>query len=154
VAQPRGHVQLSEILGLGITGPQSQQLDQLAHGASIEQLEMLRAAHAAGMTNGKIKSEGAWLAVMARKAVAGAITEVADATCEGGGRGSVIEQLRAVSVPAGTVIMVGEKQLIVEHIDGVPRVLADRLSIGPQRSLKLLQRVHSGELSTSTGGAS
>lgn len=138
---------------IGITGPQGQQLDQLANGASVEQLQRLRAALAMGRASNKIKDEGAWLAMMAKKAVAGGITDVNEPP-GGGGVASVLDELKAVSVPAGTVIMVGEKSLVVEHADGVPRVLANGLWIGAQRSLKVLQRLHAGELSTSSGGAS
>lgn len=141
---------LSEVMG--IAGPQAQQLDQLAHGASVEQLERLKAAHAVGMANGIIKNPGGWLAMMAKKAAVGGITEL-KARVDGSGAASVIDQLKAHSVPIGTVITVADKRLTVGHVDGVPRVMYDGLWIGVQRSLKVLLRVRAGELPTSSGGA-
>lgn len=143
-------LKLSEVLGLA--GEQARQLDLLAQGATIVQLELLKAAHAGALEAGTIKNEGAWLSMMARKAAGGGITGFKTQ----GGAGvaaNVIDELKAHAVPVGTVISVGDKQLTVDHIDGVPRVLDGGLWIGAPRSLKVLQRVQTGELSTMMGSA-
>jgi len=141
---------LSEVLGLA--GVQAAELDELADGASLDQLEQLKAAYATGMENGTIKNEGAWLARMARKAAVGGITGFK--TQGGGGVAiSVLNELKAVSVPTGTVISVGDQQLTVDHIDGVPRALDGGFWIGASRTLKVLQRVRAGELSTVLGSS-
>ncbi len=135
---------------LGLNGPRAEDLDRKSRGASMQQLEFLRASYAAGSASGKIKDEGAWLIQMAAKASRGEITGQPPASAPAVRPPRTLEEdLLSVGLTAGCTIQcpATSKQWTV-HESGWTRNSVGLL-VTPETTRMLIQRVRAGELSVS-----
>lgn len=140
---------LSDVLRLN--GPLAQDLDKRSKGATLDQLELLKVVYEAQKASGGIRGDG-WLKSMAARAAQGLITgPLAGPTTEvGTGVGvSVADEISALMLPTGSIITapVSGSTWRVVH-EGIRN--GNGLLLASPAVLKMLRRVHSGELNVSS----